>query len=77
MMKNRLPDGGTLSVQHVNEFLDNIADCHQANRSKDEHFRHFTSKINATELKWLTRLLLKELKLGLTRKKALEGIDCS
>lgn len=74
LMKNQLTDGGTLSIQHVNEFLDNIAACNEENRSKDEHFRHLTSKVNAMELKWLTRLLLKELKLGLAQKKVFEGI---
>ncbi|XP_016845791.1 DNA ligase 4 isoform X1 [Nasonia vitripennis] len=74
LMKNHLPEGGTLSIQHVNEFLDNIAACNEENRSKDEHFRHLTSKVNAMELKWLTRLLLKELKLGLAQKKVFEVI---
>ena len=57
----------------MNEFLDSVAECHEKNQNKNEIFLHFMRKITALELKWLTRILLKDLKLGMTQSKTFEG----
>ncbi|XP_023248439.1 DNA ligase 4 [Copidosoma floridanum] len=74
VMKRRLPnEQSSLTIEQVNKFLDDVATHHSTSQSKDELFVHFTRNISALELKWLTRMLLKDLKLGIPQKRVFEG----
>jgi DNA ligase-4 len=73
-MRNRLQrDENSLSIHNINTFLDDVAKYNELNYKQDELFNHIIRKISAIELKWLTRILLKDLKLSLTQKKIFEG----
>ncbi|XP_035724247.1 DNA ligase 4-like [Vespa mandarinia] len=60
------------TIDRINIFLDNISKANQTNNSKDELFKELFRQISALELKWLTRIILKDLKLGVGTKKLLQ-----
>ncbi|XP_058794826.1 DNA ligase 4-like isoform X3 [Phymastichus coffea] len=73
-LRVRLPTTSQLTVLNVNKFLDDVAASHEMSLQKDELFQHFLRKVSAVELKWLTRIVLKDMKLGLMQKKVFEVI---
>ncbi|XP_011501770.1 PREDICTED: DNA ligase 4 [Ceratosolen solmsi marchali] len=73
-MRNRLQNDDCLTIQDINIFLDDVAKYNELNYKKDELFIHIIRKINAIELKWLTRILLKDLKLNLSQKKMFKAM---
>lgn len=74
VLKNRLQNSqNSLTIESVNQFLDNVAFLNKTNQNKDQLFAYFMCNINALELKWLTKILLKELNLGMAQKKIFEG----
>ncbi|CAB0033176.1 unnamed protein product [Trichogramma brassicae] len=76
ILRNRLPaaSSDSLTIEAVNNFLDELAKCSENNKSRDEMFRHFIhrTKVSADDLKWLTRILLKDLRLNLQQKRVFE-----
>ena len=69
MLKNRCPEKGTLSIGEVNTCLDSIA-INNAAKKKDEvrkNILHLLKNLSAMEQKWLIRMIVKELKVGLSQ----------
>ncbi|ELU10753.1 hypothetical protein CAPTEDRAFT_17890 [Capitella teleta] len=69
ILKPRCPDKGTMSIAEVNDCLDKIASCNAA-KNKDGLKKALMTLIrnqSARELRWLTRMMMKELKIGLSQ----------
>lgn len=69
ILKPRCPDRGTLTIQDVNSLLDDVATGHA---SKDKHLvqralGRLLRELSAYEQKWLIRIIMKELKTGLSQ----------
>lgn len=73
IFRSRLPnDQSCFSIEKINSFLDDISkkDLDQGR----DIFRILLQQMSAFELKWLIRIILKDLKLGIGTKKILEGL---
>lgn len=64
----------SFTIDRINIFLDDISQASKMNSSKDELFKALFRQISALELKWLTRIILKDLKLGVGTKRLLQGL---
>lgn len=75
VLKGRHSNGvcSSLSIENVNTALDEIARRNAENQSKEEIFLRLLKQLGASELKWLTRTILKDVKLGMGQKKVFEG----
>ncbi|KAI5810962.1 putative DNA ligase [Peziza echinospora] len=62
-----LSEFGSLTIDEVNELLDRLSVC-----SKEEQqlpiFNEFYMKMNAEEMMWVIRIILKQMKVGATEK---------
>lgn len=70
VLKPRCLQKGQLTIQQVNDILDSIASNNSARR-KDlvkKSFLHLISKCSALEQKWLIRMIVKDLKLGVSQQ---------
>lgn len=70
VLKPRCLQKGQLTIQQVNDILDSIASNNTARR-KDlvkKSFLHLISKCSALEQKWLIRMIVKDLKLGVSQQ---------
>jgi len=70
ILKPRCPDRGTLTIQDVNSLLDDVATGHA---SKDKNLvrralGRLLRELSAREQKWLIRIIMKELKTGLSQR---------
>ena len=67
VLRTRCPDKGTLSIADVNECLDNIALANSQRKRDDvrNNLRKLLRNTCAMEQKWLIRMIMKELKVGL------------
>lgn len=75
ILQNRLPrKSSDFTIEQINLFLDNISAKSDVERHKDEMFKILVEKTSALEFKWITRIVLKNLKLGITRKKIFQGL---
>ncbi|XP_076165211.1 DNA ligase 4 isoform X3 [Ptiloglossa arizonensis] len=64
ILKNRLPrESSCFKIERINLFLNNISSRNEIIQEKDEAFKVLFGKINALEFKWITRIILKDLKL--------------
>lgn len=73
VLKNRCPDRGLLTIDEVNKDLDAIAIAN-SNKAKDtvrKNMLHLLTSLSATEQKWLIRMIMKELKVGLSQSSVL------
>ncbi|KAL5020930.1 hypothetical protein ScPMuIL_000085 [Solemya velum] len=73
ILKNRCPEKGTLTIHEVNACLDGIAQ-NNASKKKDivrKNILHLLTNMSAIELKWLIRMIVKELKVGLSQMSVL------
>ncbi|XP_052257350.1 DNA ligase 4-like [Dreissena polymorpha] len=73
VLQNRCPSHGTLFIEEVNANLDAIA-TNNAAKKKDvvrKHIVKLITNMSALELKWLTRMIVKELKMGLSQASVL------
>jgi len=69
ILKPRCPDRGTLMIQDINSLLDDVATGHA---SKDKTLvrralGRLLRELSAREQKWLIRIIMKELKTGLSQ----------
>lgn len=72
VLKSRLRDGGKLTVEEVDAHLDKIA---IANKTASEAvLTEILLKMSADEQKWFIRILLKNLRLGLSESSILKAI---
>ena len=62
---------GDMRIAEVNELLDKLSGA-----SKEEHqlpiFREFYNRMNADELLWLIRIILRQMKVGASEKTFLD-----
>lgn len=69
ILKNRCQESNTLSIEEINSYLDTIAfnnakgktGLKEVNRS----IKHLLVSLSALQLKWLIRIILKDLKVGI------------
>lgn len=65
---------GSMRVAEVNELLDNLAAA-QGEAQQLPIFETFYERMNADELMWLIRIILRQMKLGASEKTILEVSD--
>ncbi|XP_026675159.1 DNA ligase 4 isoform X3 [Ceratina calcarata] len=69
ILKNRLPrKSSDFTIERINLFLDDISSKTDIG-SKEEKFKILLRKTNGLEFKWITRIILKDLRLGIGDKK--------
>ncbi len=69
VLKPRCPEKGTMTIAEVNASLDKVA-ASNAGRDRDgvrKHLRHMLQNMSAREQKWLIRMIMKELKIGISQ----------
>ena len=69
-MKHRCPEKGTLSIAELNECLDGIALGHASKdkNMENKHLRQMITNMSAMEQKWMVRMILKEMKMGMSQQ---------
>ncbi|KAM9766683.1 DNA ligase 4 isoform 2-T4 [Menidia menidia] len=75
VLRKRCSGQSSLSVAEVNGFLDSVA-VNNAGRQKDQVRRsllHLLTRSSALEQKWLIRMILKDMKLGVSRDSVLQA----
>ncbi|XP_068575846.1 DNA ligase 4 isoform X2 [Cebidichthys violaceus] len=73
VLKKRCASQGTLSIKEVNDFLDSVA-INNAGKQKDlvkKSLLHLITQSSALEQKWLIRMILKDMKLGISKETVL------
>nr|XP_034177241.1 DNA ligase 4 isoform X2 [Osmia lignaria] len=70
LQNHLLRNSSNFTIEYINEFLDNISG--ESIQHKDEIFKMLLAKINPLEFKWITRIILKDLKLGIGTKRILQ-----
>ena len=73
VVKRHSNNSSSFSIEDANSALDRISQINAENKSKDEEFVRLVKKLDPTELKWMTRTILKDLKLGMGQRKVFEG----
>ncbi|XP_026867629.2 DNA ligase 4 [Electrophorus electricus] len=74
VLKKRCPSQGNLSIKEVNNFLDSVA-MNNASKQKDlvkKSLLHLITQSSALEQKWLIRMILKDMKLGVSKETVLQ-----
>ncbi|KAG5356101.1 DNA ligase 4 [Yarrowia sp. B02] len=66
--RTSLTEYGTMTVDEVNERLDILADGETDQKKQIEILTYFFKHMNATELKWLVRIILRQMKMHATEK---------
>ncbi|XP_077997197.1 DNA ligase 4-like [Glandiceps talaboti] len=75
VLQNRCPQHGSLTIKDVNDCLDSIA-SNNAAKQKDEVKKSILKLLRNTtakEQKWLIRMIMKELKVGLSQQSILSS----
>ncbi|XP_031147734.1 DNA ligase 4 [Sander lucioperca] len=74
VLKKRCTSEGNLSIKEVNDFLDSVA-INNAGKQKDlvkKSLLHLITQSSALEQKWLIRMILKDMKLGISKETVLQ-----
>ncbi|XP_051915152.1 DNA ligase 4 [Hippocampus zosterae] len=74
VLKKRCAGQGKLSIKEVNDFLDSVA-LNNASKKKDlvrSGLLHLITQSSALEQKWLIRMILKDMKLGVSKETVLQ-----
>uniref|UniRef100_A0A1A7X9Y5 DNA ligase n=1 Tax=Iconisemion striatum TaxID=60296 RepID=A0A1A7X9Y5_9TELE len=74
VLKKRCTSQGNLSIKEVNDFLDSVA-INNASKQKDlvkKSLLHLITQSSALEQKWLIRMILKDMKLGISKETVLQ-----
>ncbi|KAL7845764.1 hypothetical protein AOLI_G00239560 [Acnodon oligacanthus] len=74
VLKKRCTSQGNLSIKQVNDFLDSVA-MNNAGKQKDlvkKSLLHLITQSSALEQKWLIRMILKDMKLGVSKETVLQ-----
>ncbi|TSK17853.1 DNA ligase 4 [Bagarius yarrelli] len=74
VLKKRCTGSGNLSIKEVNDFLDFVA-LNNAGKQKDhvkKSLLHLITQSSALEQKWLIRMILKDMKLGISKETVLQ-----
>lgn len=75
VLKKRCTSQGNLSIKEVNDFLDSVA-LNNASKKKDlmrKSLLHLITQSSALEQKWLIRMILKDMKLGISKETVLQA----
>ncbi|XP_054011340.1 DNA ligase 4 isoform X2 [Hylaeus anthracinus] len=73
ILRSRLPrDSSGITIERINLFLNDISSRNEITQPKDETFKVLLGKTTALEFKWITRIILKDLKLNIGTKKILQ-----
>ncbi|XP_030210368.1 DNA ligase 4 [Gadus morhua] len=75
VLKKRCAGQQSLSVKEVNDFLDSVA-ANNASKQKERvrsSLLHLITQSSALELKWLIRMILKDMKLGISKETVLQA----
>ncbi|XP_039307186.1 DNA ligase 4 isoform X4 [Solenopsis invicta] len=59
------------TITRINKFLDDISERNVTRQQKVETFRVFFRQITGLEMKWVTRIILKDLRLGIGTQRIL------
>lgn len=73
VLKKRCTSQGSLTIKEVNDFLDSVA-VNNAGKKKDlvrKSLLHLITQSSALEQKWLIRMILKDMKLGVSKETVL------
>lgn len=62
---------GNMTIAEVNECLDRLSHCVKEG-DQQPIFEHFYERMNAEELMWLIRMILRQMKIGATEKTILD-----
>lgn len=62
---------GDMTIAEVNECLDRLSHCVKE-EDQQPIFEHFYERMNAEELMWLIRMILRQMKIGATEKTILD-----
>lgn len=62
-----------LTIARINAFLDGISEKNVTMEQKVETFRALFRQITGFEMKWLTRIVLKDLRLGIGTQRILHS----
>ncbi|CAH1392247.1 unnamed protein product [Nezara viridula] len=67
ILRTRCGEGNKMTIGDVNQALDNIANKHKGNdpRGVDDEFTNMVQKMSHDEQKWLIRIIIKEMGIGL------------
>lgn len=74
VLKKRCSGQGNLSIKEVNDFLDSVA-INNASKKKDlvkKSLLHLITQSSALEQKWLIRMILKDMKIGISKEIVLQ-----
>ncbi|KAG7463404.1 hypothetical protein MATL_G00176210 [Megalops atlanticus] len=74
VLRKRCPRQGNLTIKEVNDFLDSVA-INNAGKQKDlvkKNLLHLITQSSALEQKWLIRMILKDMKLGMSKETVLQ-----
>ncbi|KAM9820546.1 DNA ligase 4 [Neosynchiropus ocellatus] len=74
VLKKRCTNRGNLSIKDVNDFLDSVA-INNASKKKDlvkKSLLHLITQSTALEQKWLIRMILKDMKVGISKETVLQ-----
>lgn len=63
---------GEMTIAEVNEHLDKLANVGQKEEDQLPIFQRFYRRMNAEELTWLVRIILRQMKIGATEKTILD-----
>ncbi|KAH6934390.1 hypothetical protein HPB50_024031 [Hyalomma asiaticum] len=71
VLRNRCPTKGSLTVADVNQLLDEVSDAHahggaEGSRRTRDALCTLLRRTSAAEQKWLVRMILKEMKMGMS-----------
>ncbi|XP_068626604.1 DNA ligase 4 isoform X2 [Battus philenor] len=76
VLKYTVCETSNLTVGDINEILDNIANVtHGKSPSLEDIFTTVIKKINPRQLKWLLRIILKDLKLNMGQTRIFAALD--
>ncbi|CAB3983648.1 DNA ligase 4 [Paramuricea clavata] len=70
VLKNRCPEKGSLTIKQVNDLLDKVAMGNMEHKKADTRsaLQILLRNTSAVEQKWLIRMIMKELKVGISDK---------
>lgn len=75
VLNKELPRISTgFTVAQINAFLDGISERNVTMERKVEMFKMLFRQITAFEMKWVTRIILKDLQLGIGTQRLLHGL---
>lgn len=77
VLRNRCQESNTMTVEKVNHYLNiiaaNNAKGKEGQKEVNESIKHLLLNLNALQLKWLIRIVLKDLKIGIKEATILEA----